>query len=142
MKDIEQLLGKTWSSVEVQAFARILAGEPDTYKDGSSAHFTFREDGIELKFDATGLLQDIFFLSEGEDSNVPYGGPLPFDLRFGMSRAEVRDLLGPPTETADSQLILGIVYPEFYRYIFNSYSVQMCYESNGCLLTTIIVHSG
>ncbi|GBR10144.1 hypothetical protein HW511_10355 [Asaia siamensis] len=53
--------------------------------------------GISMNLDKENTIQSVFLYAEYAETDYGrYGGTLPFDLRFEMSRNDVRTLLGEP----------------------------------------------
>lgn len=88
------------------AVRRIL-GPVEEWANEGDVYFTGQESGVEVLTESDGAVAAVFLFSTHSEGEVAYEGALPSDLAFGMSRDQVREVLGIPEESREPNMHLG-----------------------------------
>ena len=99
--NFQQLIGKSLYSQDMRNFFSHFSHEP-TF-DNSLNTFTFKDEGMSLQFvELGGVLQlkQVYLFNQCPNFDE-YTGPLPFGLKFGMTKGEVEQKFGVPGEDND-----------------------------------------
>jgi hypothetical protein len=70
-------------------------GAPDV------AYWDYLADGVCVVVDASGTVDSIFCYAEGAEDRPGFRGKLPAGVSFAMGRAQLKTVLGLPTEPRD-----------------------------------------
>jgi len=63
--------------------------------------------GLSFVVDDDGRVDTVHLHAEGHEGYSGYGGMIPLGVRFDMSRAQVRSILGSPTASGEARQIKG-----------------------------------
>jgi hypothetical protein len=100
-KQLPALLGKDHFSDELQQLRKAMKESPvATYHTDLDKCFyhSWRDQGVELRFDGANKLECIFLYADSVDGFRPYKGELPARLSFKDAADAVEKKLGRPTE--------------------------------------------
>ncbi|MHB2017901.1 MAG: hypothetical protein ACYCW6_13205 [Candidatus Xenobia bacterium] len=121
---MDALIGLSVEDPRVVAAADAM-GVAEMVEEGDRTHFDFPSHGVLWSVNASGILTTIFMRPPAEP---PYG------LRFGVSRAEVRQRLGDPTlwhETDNAS-------PAWDRFDRSAYCIHAQYGEAGLEILTLM----
>lgn len=107
-------LGKSTEDAELQELLKSLGVSPKGPRlNGGFGDQRIPSEGIHLFFKAASyhrnvpsvqtlpanakVFSDVLFSHKGFDGGPPFGGDLPFGLKFAESRVQARERLGPPS---------------------------------------------
>jgi len=107
-----QLLGKSITDPEIERLKEHL-GDCDV-EHSHHIIYSFYKHGLELHFDDN-ILGTILLFSEGADDYQQYPYPLPHSLRFSVTNAEVRAVLGKPSRSGPDTDIYQ--FPDHVLYV-------------------------
>jgi hypothetical protein len=127
---LEELLRANRNAPEFRKQLCQVLGEFEESRDDQDVFFTWRKAGIQILTDADGHVAAILLFGPGSLEASAYAGPLPGGLRFGMSRDEVRGLLGKPDESRDPKVHLGQALPPWDKYRFGRRWVHARYAAD------------
>lgn len=123
---IVSLLGKNLNDSEVQKFIEennVL----DIFDGTTSLHYIFA--GLEFSINMeTKDLTTIFF--HNVEASGPYRDTLPNGLSFWFSQEQVRKHLGQPEQSKAARKYLGLNWPSFDKFFFESYDLNVTYTSD------------
>jgi len=137
MKSIEELIGT--SKQELLQIYGLGSDAIPAQIDGRS-YLELPEVGISFVLSADNKATTIHLYARGRDSYSQYAGPMPFGLRFDMSRDTVRTALGKPHKSMDEIIdpLLGKVNArDIYVLEKNSVSVEYTPNMNEISLISI-----
>jgi hypothetical protein len=97
-KQLQALLGRHLKSKEIQDFLKTLKGKRQIDKFDTLYFYTYKEHGMDLRFNKDDTLITLFFFGKDEDHNE-YKGPLPIGLSFNDTLSDVERKLGKPTNS-------------------------------------------
>jgi hypothetical protein len=93
--DLKAAIGKPMQSAEVQSLINKL-GPGTRKKDDLGIYYRYKTSGVIL-VENESRLAEIYLEPKGRGMSQ-YEGEIPFGVRFGQSREEIRALLGEPTK--------------------------------------------
>lgn len=94
--ELTQLIGQRFKDQTVQDVLAKVPGRSKREKDDDDIYHTYRDGGLELvEAASSGRIAGLFLHAKGR-SYKEYPGELPESLNFGMSRQEIRVVLGEP----------------------------------------------
>jgi len=99
-----QLIGSQLEDPAVKAYVSELPGSPEREEFPDYGVFlSFYKEGIELSADTTGKLMTVIIYGPGADRYDVYSGPMPRSLAWTMSRSDVENVIGQPTDQSFSR---------------------------------------
>jgi hypothetical protein len=90
---IERLLGKDSSSVEVSTYLSAFPEGPEVLKSGTDLYYSYPKFGLTCLF-RENKLHSLMFYSEGRDNFSQFQGELVFDLSFSDNYESVQAKVG------------------------------------------------
>src|SRR4051812_12710569 len=132
------ILGKNVASPEaVAVLKRYPELEPETQdlapEEGlAPVHYLRSEaDGILIKISDEGEILTILLMSEGKDGFSQFAGPLPGQLGFSSTRADVLKALGAPAFIRPAGKLGSFEHGELMRFDKPGYSLHVQFRSRG-----------
>ena len=142
------ILGKNVASPEaVAVLKRYPELEPETQdlapEEGlAPVHYLRSEDdGILIKISDEGEILSILLMSEGKDGFAQFAGPLPGQLGFSSTRADVLKALGAPAFIRPAGKLGSFEHGELMRFDKPQYSLHVQFRSRGAgieLMTAMV----
>lgn len=118
---------------------RSLVGEAQEWTDEGDVYFTSKTSGVELLTNTRGDVAAIFLFGPESEGVSEYRSDLPSGLRFGLSRDEVRSLLGDPDESGDAKVHLGDAIASWDKYRLADYCLHARYALDGSHIVRVTV---
>lgn len=116
-----------------------LVGETEEWADEGDVYFSSTTAGIELLTDAFGGVKAVLLFGPGSEDELVYRGELPAQLHFGLSRDEVRSLLGQPHECGESKVHLEDILLPWDKYRQPSYWLHVRYALDGSRIERVTI---
>lgn len=94
-------------------------------------YYSFRQRGISLLFNKEeGELRTIFLYSQGSDNYEQYIGEIPMNLSFDLSRTDIHETLGVPSQTGGGIYVkmLNEIIAIWDKYIYDKYNIVITYD--------------
>jgi hypothetical protein len=136
------LLGKQTRSATFQtvlAADKLKASKEPDLEEGQPAetYFVGKKAGYEILAE-DGRVVSVFLYVEAEDGYWAFSSPLPFELKRGATRTEVRRLLGKPQHSGKAEVddLLGPQGP-WDRFSVDEISVHIEYSNPGLLISKL-----
>lgn len=136
--DFIDVLGKNEHSTEFISFCRKVDGNPyisldsDEYNDpvGKTKYYKFYKSGFEIGF-REDLLSHIHFYFYEEEGYSPFVGSLISNVKGGVSRRKIIQLLGKPSISGEGKIDMLIGYINAWlKYKKERYSLHLQFNEN------------
>jgi len=102
-KQLLALIGRNTKSREIQDFLRTLKGKREIDKFDDCYYYTYKEQGIELRFNNDDTL-DTFFFFKKDKNHEEYEGKLPIGLSISDTRSDIERKLGKPPDSGGGEV--------------------------------------
>ena len=125
------LIDKSTSSNEYTEFINSInesASVSDPMKNGYK-YLSFYKTGIEVLV-INSKVHTIFFHYKKNSKFIMYSGQLPKNLSWGMSKTDVHQKVGTPTQTGGGGDFLGEPVLYWDKYSYSNYALHITYKSN------------
>jgi hypothetical protein len=136
MSELFDLLGKDMADDEVKKTLALYPGlrpeidEPEPGDDSPPLRYLRSErDGLLVKLSADGELLAVFLMSEGKDGFRQFRGPLPAQLTFDATAADVLRALGAPAYSRPPAKLGSLHVGELLRFDRPTHSVHFQFRS-------------
>ncbi|EHQ24334.1 hypothetical protein [Mucilaginibacter paludis] len=98
--------------------------------------------GIDIILNKNYHVKGIHFYSGSQKGGSRFEGNLPFNLDFSFSQQDTRSLLGMPNSSGggDFSFLYGVV-PDWDKYLFDSYSLNLQFSKDKLTIDLITVDS-